>query len=135
MSETETSLAAKFDDAFDEGRFVEAFLAAMTTDETGLLQALMDGESVAVHASDCREPWFRDGELSVTWGHLLQLGYLRRWQRALKRQRKQEWTQPRSAPAYGVSRTAQRGCGRCTKGAVPTGRGWSAHDGHRDSRG
>ena len=76
VSETETSLAAKFDDAFDEGRFVEAFLAAMTTDETGLLQALMDGESVAVHASDCREPWFRDGELSVTWGHLLQLGYL-----------------------------------------------------------
>lgn len=76
VSETETSLAAKFDDAFDEGRFVEAFLAAMTTDETGLLQALMDGESVAVHASDCREPWFRDGELSVTWGHLLQSGYL-----------------------------------------------------------
>lgn len=76
VSETETSLAAKFDDAFDEGRFVEAFLAAMTTDETGLLQALMDEESVAVHASDCREPWFRDGELSVTWGHLLQLGYL-----------------------------------------------------------
>ncbi len=76
VSETETSLAAKFDDAFDEGRFVEAFLAAMTTDETGLLQALMDGESVVVHASDCREPWFRDGELSVTWGHLLQLGYL-----------------------------------------------------------
>lgn len=76
VSETETSLAAKFDDAFDEGRFVEAFLAAMTTDETGLLQALMDGESVVVYASDCREPWFRDGELSVAWEHLLQLGYL-----------------------------------------------------------
>ena len=36
----------------------------------------MDGESVVIHASSCREPWFRDGELSVTWGHLLQLGYL-----------------------------------------------------------